>query len=128
MLIRLILKTLLVLLVLPAMGLLAFHGGVGGAILAVILVAIAGFFTKVVLFPALISVGLFSVGVGGLLGGRSGAFLVYFAISAVISSIALWVAASIMSSVVLVGFWPTIGAGAMLSLVTTLFPSTSSQS
>ncbi len=123
MILRLILKALLVLFVLPAMGLLAFSGGFGGAILAVILVAIAGFFTKVVLFPALVSVGLLSVGVGGLLGGRGGAFLVYFAISACISAIALWLSASIMSSVVLVGFWPTIGAGAMLSLVSTLFPS-----
>src|SRR4051812_33265717 len=113
MILRLILKALLVLLVLPAMGLLAFSGGFGGAILAVILVAVAGFFTKVVLFPWLCSFGLLSVGVGGLLGGSLGAFLVYFAISAGISAIALWVASSVMASVVLVGFWPTIGAGAM---------------
>ncbi len=52
--------------------------------------AIAGFFTKVVLFPWLCSVGLLSVGVGGLLGGSLGAFLVYFAISSSISAIALW--------------------------------------
>jgi len=119
---RLIIKTILLLAVLPAMGLLAFHGGVGGAILAVILVAIAGFFTKVVLFPYLCSVGLLSVGIGGLLGGSLGAYAVYFAISACIQAIALGVAAWFMSSLVLVGFWPTIGAGAMLSLVTTLFP------
>jgi hypothetical protein len=124
--IRLLIKTLLVLLVLPALGLIAFHGGVGGAILAVILVAIAGFFTKVVLFPALISVGLISVGVGGLLGGARGAFAVYFAIATGISAIALTIAASIMSSVVLLGFWPTVGAGAILALVSTLFPSSKS--
>jgi|688.fasta_scaffold1954404_1 hypothetical protein len=122
MLLRLIIKTLLVLCVLPALGLLAFHGGVGGAILAVILVAVAGAFTKFVLLPWLVSFGLISVGVGGLLGGRLGAFLVYFAISAGISAIALWLSSCIMSSVVLVGFWPTLGAGAMLSLVSTLFP------
>lgn len=127
MLLRLILKTLLVLLVLPALGLLSFSGGVGGAILAVILVAVAGFFTKVVLFPALASFGLVSVGIGGLLGGSLGAFLVYFAICSGIQAIALWGAASIMSSVVLVGFWPTIGAGALLALVSTLFPSSSSK-
>lgn len=123
MLIRLILKALLVLFVLPAMGLIAFHGGFFGAIFAVILVALAGFLTKVVLFPALVSVGLLSVGVGGLLGGRLGAFVVYFAISAALSAIALWLASTMLSSVVLLGFWPTIGAGAMLSLVSTLFPS-----
>lgn len=121
MIVRLILKALLVLLVFPALGLLAFNGGFLGAIGTVIVVAIATGLTAFVLFPALATFGLVSVGISGLLGGRSGVFLACFAISTVIQSIALWIAASLMSSVDLLGFWPTIGAGAVLAFVSSMF-------
>lgn len=116
MILRLILKAILVAAVLPALGLLAFHGGVGGALLTALGICCAYVFSKVVLFPMLATFGLASVVAGGIFAGGLGVNLMVFAIRTGLYVAALWIMASMFSSIVLFGLWPTVGAAALLAI------------
>lgn len=119
-LIRLIVKTLLVMFLLPALGLITLTGGLGTSIGTVILVALGSVGATLVLLPLLATGGVLSVLAGGVLGGRFGAFLVGFAIHTGITAIALGFAAWLLPGIALLGFWPTMGAAAILGLAGSL--------
>jgi hypothetical protein len=126
-LIRFIVKTIFIMFVLPALGLLAFHGGLGYGLLASLLVSIVGTVVTIFLIPLLLTGGLATLFAGAALGGQLGVRLASFAIETSLYSCTLWLVSCIMSSVVLVGFWPTVGAAAILALVSNVLTSHSSK-
>lgn len=125
-LLRLIAKTLIVLFLLPALGLVTLTGGVWTGLGTVLLVAIGSFGATLLLLPALATGGALSVVMGGILGGRMGAFLVGFAIQTGIIALALAFAAYLLPGLALLGFWPTVGAAAILGVAGQLLSSHSS--
>lgn len=116
-LIRLIAITLLIMFAFPYLGLLGFHGGVLGGIGAAVLTVVVDFCVTVVLFPLLATFGLGAIAAGGVLGGQLGARVVGFGITTGLYTLALYAVAAMLSGVALIGFWPTVGAAALLSLV-----------
>jgi hypothetical protein len=118
-LIRFAAKVLLVMFALPALGLIAFHGGIWTGLGAALLIGIVGVFATVVLLPA-IFVGLFAMLGASVVAGSFGARLVGFGIETGIYAITLGIVAWMLSGVALVGFWPTIGAAAILAIVSNI--------
>ncbi len=114
---KLVIKTILIMFVFPALGLIAFNGGFFAALFTSIFVGIFYLFTIIVLIPVIMSIGVLSVLTGGLLAGAFGIQVVGFAIQSVMLAIALTIAACLVPGVILIGIWPTIGAGAILALV-----------
>jgi uncharacterized membrane protein YvlD (DUF360 family) len=72
-------------------------------------------------------VGLAAAVGAALVAGSFGARLVIFGIETSIYAITLAIVAGIMSSVALVGFWPTIGAAAILAFANNVLSSHSSK-
>lgn len=118
---RLVLQTFLLFLVLPSIGLLEVDSDVN-LLVAALFVAVAMSITNLLFLPWFVSNGDLCLSGGAFLGDHFGIFLIYFIASTWVTSIALWLASGVMASVVLYSFWQTILAGAVLSLVSTLFP------
>lgn len=118
-LIRFAAKVLLVMFALPALGLIAFNGGIWTGLGAALLIGIVGVFATVVLLPA-IFVGLFAMLGASVVAGSFGARLVGFGIETGIYAVTLGIVAWMLSGVALVGFWPTIGAAAILAIVSNI--------
>lgn len=122
-LIRLIVKMVLMMLVLPALGLIAFHGGLWTGFIAALLIGVVGVFTTIVMLPALFTVGLFAEIGATLAAGAIGFRLMAFVIETVLFAITLALVAAMLSGVALVGFWPTIGAAAILAVASNVLSS-----
>ncbi len=119
-LIRFAAKVLLFMFALPALGLVTFTGGVGTGLLAALLVGVVGFFATIALLPALATVGVFGAVLAGAAGGRLGLMTFNFALGTLIYSLAIAGVAWILPGLALLGFWPTVGAGAVLGIVTAI--------
>ncbi len=122
-LIRFLVKILFIMFILPAFGLIVFHGGFGTGLLTALLLSIVGVFVTLFLIPFLVTGGLAAMLAGGALGGQLGARLVSFTIETGLYTVTLSLVAWIMSSVTLLGFWPTVGAAAILALVSNVLTS-----
>lgn len=117
-LIRFAVKVLLFVIVLPALGLVTLTGGIWTGLGAALLVGFVGALAVIPLFPLLVAVGLASA-----TGGRAGLMIGSFIIGTIVDSIAIALVASMLGGLALIGFWPTVFAGAILGAVNTLFAS-----
>ncbi|HEY9774281.1 MAG TPA: hypothetical protein V6C81_10820 [Planktothrix sp.] len=111
--IQFLLKALVILFVLPALGLIAFHGGFGYALGTALLITVIGITLALVTFP-LLAVGAFA---SAALGGRLGLFI----LGVFLLTGTLWVVSLFMHGLILTGFWHTVGAAAILSLIGSVF-------
>jgi hypothetical protein len=125
-LIRFFVKVLFIMFVLPALGLIVFHGGFGYGLLTALLTSVVGLVVAIFLMPLLFTGGLAALLAGSLLGGAIGARLASFAIETGLYAVTLAIIAAILSGVTLLGFWPTVGAAAILALVSNVLTSHSS--
>lgn len=118
--VNLAVRTAVIMLLLPAIDLVSFSGGIGAGILTAFILGLVSVFTRLVFFPMILSARI----VGGIFGaataGKLGVIAVEFAISAFIYAGVLALTSVIVSGVVLYGFWPTVGAGAILAVISTL--------
>ena len=119
-LLKLILKALVILWLLPQLGLISFNGGLVWSFIAVFVVWISTFITTLVLLPWLLTSKFFGTLFGAALGGRTSAMLFCFAIDTLLISIALVLASALGSGMVLLGFWPTVGAAAVLGITSSV--------
>jgi len=120
-LIRFAVKVFLLMVVLPALGLLTFHGGVLSGIGVSLLTAVIGTVATILLLPVILTVGLGSILGAGVVAGRVGMWLAGFGIGTLVYSLTLWVVALIVPThLALLGFWPTFGAAAILGLAASL--------
>ncbi len=120
MLIRLIAKVLLFMFLLPALGLVTFTGGLGTGLLAAILVGFVGAGLTFVLLPAIASIGIVGSLLSGAVGGRLGLILFGLFFYSALYALSIAGVAYLLPGLALLGFWPTIGAGAVLGLVSAL--------
>lgn len=116
MLIRFAAKVLLFMFALPALGLVTFTGGIWTGLGAALLVGIMGVVAAIGLLPLLAAVGLASAA-----GGRLGLMLGSFVIGTIVDSVAIAAVAWLLGGLALIGFWPTVFAGAILGAVNALF-------
>lgn len=114
---RLIATTLLIMFAFPALGLMGFEGGVLGGLGAAVLTAVMTFVVVLVSLPVLATFGAGAILAGGAAGGAVGARVVSFGLHTAINTGTLYLTAWILSGVTLIGFWPTVGAAAILGLV-----------
>lgn len=121
-LIRFAAKVLLFMIALPALGLVTFTGGIWTGLGAALLVGIVGAVAVIPLFPVLVAVGLAS-STGGQLGLRIGGFI----IGTIVDSVAIGLVAWMLGGLALIGFWPTVFAGAILGAVNLVFASAKRQ-
>jgi|AGTN01.1.fsa_nt_gi hypothetical protein len=117
-LIRLAAKVLLFMIALPALGLVTFTGGIWTGLGAALLVSIVGAFAVIPLLPLLAV-----VGVASATGGRLGLMVGSFVIGTIVDSVAIGLVAWMLGGLALIGFWPTVFAGAILGAVNALFAS-----
>lgn len=120
MLIRLIANILLFMFLLPALGLVTFTGGLGTGLLAAILVGFVGAGLTFVLLPAIASIGIVGSLLSGAVGGRLGLILFGLFFYSALYALSIAGVAYLLPGLALLGFWPTIGAGAVLGLVSAL--------
>lgn len=116
-LVRFAINVLLFMFALPALGLVAFSGGIGTGLLAALLVVVLGIFVSIALLPAIATVGVFGAVLSGAVGGRLGLIAFNFALQTLVLSITIGAVAWVLPGLALLGFWPTVGAGAVLGLV-----------
>ena len=115
--IGLIATLLLIVFAFPALGLLSFEGGLLGGLGASVMTAIAGFVVILVTLPLLSTFGLGAVLAGGAAGGALGARVASFGVLTALNTSTLYLSAQVLSSVTIIGFWPTVGAAAILGVV-----------
>jgi len=120
MLIRIIANILLFMFLLPALGLVTFTGGLGTGLLAAILVGIVGAGLIIALLPVIASVGVIGSLLSGAIGGRLGLILFGLIFNSALYALSIAGVAYLLPGLALIGFWPTIGAGAVLGLVSAL--------
>lgn len=113
-------RVLLFMFALPALGLITFTGGLGTGILAALLVGVVGFFATLVLLPALAGIGVVGGLLSGAVGGRLGLILFFTFLGALVEGLAIAGTAYFLPGLALIGFWHTVGAGAILGAVTGL--------
>ncbi len=121
MLLRFIIKVLLFMFVLPALGLVSFTGGLGTGLLAALLVGAVGAVAVLALFPLLAGVDIIGSLLSGAVGGVLGVALFNLFLGALIYGIAIAGVAWLLPGLALIGFWQTVGAGALLGLVNAFF-------
>lgn len=118
---RFIIKILLFMFALPSLGLITFTGGLGTGLLAALLVGIVGFVAVLALFPLLASISIIGNLLSGAVGGWLGLALFNAFFGALIYGLAIAGVAWLLPGISLLGFWPTVGAGAVLGLVNAFF-------
>jgi hypothetical protein len=125
-LLRLIATTLLIMFAFPALGLMSFEGGVLGGLGAALLTFVMSFVVVLASLPLLATVGLGAILAGGAAGGPLGARAVQFGLHTAINTGTLSLTAWVLGGVTLLGFWPTVGAAAILAIVQVILTPTSS--
>lgn len=113
-------RVLLFMFALPALGLITFTGGLGTGLLAALLVGVVGFFAAIALLPALAGIGVVGSLLSGAVGGRFGLVLFWMFLGALLEGLAIAGVAWLLPGIALIGFWQTVGAGAILGAVTGL--------
>ena len=108
-----------IMLLLPALGLVAFHGGFGAAIWTTIVVVLSGIIVALLLWPVLIAA-IFAALFGEAVAGDGKGQVAEFILDTVFMSLCLWVTSGLVDGVQLFGFWPTVGAAAILVIVDTV--------
>lgn len=125
---RFVATVLLMMFAFPALGLVQFDGGIGLGLGASALVAVIGTVVAIVSLPLLLTFGVGALLAGAATGGQLGVRLVGFGLGTAINAATLGLVAWMLAGVTLIGFWPTIGAAAILALVQTVLTSHSTQS
>lgn len=119
---QIIVKMLMLMLVLPALGLISFHGGLFAGLLASVLIAVVGVLMSIPAAVLMSTVGSVSVVLARLIGGAEAAVLMVLFLASLMYGAILWGVSCLMpATLILHGFWPTVLAGALLGLVTTGF-------
>jgi len=115
---RLSIKSVVLGLGLPALGLIAFHGGFLAALIATLVIGGIGTGVTLTFLPAIASEGIVAEMFGAALGGTVGALMAGFVCETVMYGLFIWLGAMLMPGVLgLFGFWATMGAAAILSVV-----------
>lgn len=112
-----IIYALVIAALLPALGLIHFVGGVWSAIFATIVVGICVWLAMAFMGWFLGFVATITGVLAALLTDGVGVLLIPFIFDTLVAATAIWLAAHIGPGIVLISFWHTIGAGAILSLV-----------
>jgi len=113
-------RVLLFMFALPALGLITFTGGIWTGLGAALLVGIVGAVLSLALLPAIAGVGIVGSLLSGAIGGRLGLILFWCFLGAVLEGLAIAGVAWLLPGIALIGFWQTVGAGAILGAVTGL--------
>lgn len=116
-----IVKVLLFMFVLPALGLLTFTGGLGTGLLAALLVGVVGFVAVLALFPLLAGTAVIGNVLSGAVGGIFGVVLFNAFFGALVYGLAIAGVAWLLPGIALISFWHTVGAGAVLGVVNAFF-------
>ena len=116
-----IVKVLLFMFVLPALGLVTFTGGLGTGLLAALLVGAVGFVAVLALFPLLAGTAFIGNILSGAVGGVFGLIVFNAFFGALIYGLAIAGVAWLLPGLALISFWHTVGAGAVLGLVNAFF-------
>ncbi len=115
--IKLLLKSVVILFVLPFLGLIIFHGGLGYAAATSLLISFFGILLVYLTAPIFATALVAFAAAGGRLG--------IFAFSTLVLSLVMWIVSLFMHGLILVSFWHTVGAAAILALVHTALSKTS---
>ena len=116
-LIRFVVNVLLFMFALPALGLVTFTGGLGTGFLAALLSIVFGVVAIIGLLPLLATFGTLGALLSGAVGGRLGLVTFNFVLSTLVYAVAIGLVAWVLPGLALLGFWPTMGAAAVLGLV-----------
>lgn len=113
-------RVLLFMFALPALGLITFTGGVWTGLIAALIVGVVGAVLTLALLPAIAGAGIVGSILSGAVGGRLGLVLFWCFLGALVEGLAIAGVAYLLPGIALIGFWQTVGAGAILGAVTGL--------
>lgn len=113
-------RVLLFMFALPALGLITFTGGIWTGLIAALIVGVVGAVLTLALLPAIASAGILGSILSGAVGGRLGLVLFWCFLGALVEGLAIAGVAYLLPGIALIGFWQTVGAGAILGAVTGL--------